>query len=534
MITNDIHAAALISPARQIKGRVELWSGSALRYYLDSDNALKAFTVTREAAKKFFGFGVGQKITLELLDKERAYSIASGDVLKVRFSVVDGEYLTAPLPEFTVSDVARDENTNALTVTGEDALAAAAGHSVGELGLSSYTVREFATAAAALLGLSLTLENVQGAAWDIPYSSGANFAGSEALRGALDAVAEVTTSIYFVRGSELVFRGLSGKTAAALTIRKADYTTLTSNGSKTLSAVCSATELGDNVSVSVADEGETQYLRNNPFVELRVDVADIIYDALTAAGGLSVGQYACKWRGNYLLEIGDKLQLVAKDNSTITSFYLGGALTYNGGLSEELEWSYEDNTGETPANPASLGETLKQTFARVDKANRQIELVAGEAAANADSIASLKLDTESISASVSKIERTLPENVAALNGDIAELKKSVEAKATPESIEIAIKSELEKGANKVVTSTGYIMDDEGFRVEKSGSAMSTQITDDGMYVRKSGEITLSANSAGVEATNLHANTYLIIGRNSRFEDYDKDGEQRTGCFWIGG
>jgi hypothetical protein len=42
---------------------------------------------------------------------------------------------------------------------------------------------------------------------------------------------------------------------------------------------------------------------------------------------------------------------------------------------------------------------------------------------------------------------------------------------------------------------------------------------------------LTANKEGVVAKDLHATTYLIIGKNSRFEDFGSD---RTACFWIGG
>ena len=63
--------------------------------------------------------------------------------------------------------------------------------------------------------------------------------------------------------------------------------------------------------------------------------------------------------------------------------------------------------------------------------------------------------------------------------------------------------------------------------------MSTIIDEDGMDVKYNDEERLIANSEGVDAYNLHARTYLIVGANSRFEDYDKDGEAQTGCFWIG-
>ena len=61
--------------------------------------------------------------------------------------------------------------------------------------------------------------------------------------------------------------------------------------------------------------------------------------------------------------------------------------------------------------------------------------------------------------------------------------------------------------------------------------METQITEDGMVVYRNEDAVLTANNVGVDAVNLHATTYLIIGENSRFEDY---GGSRTGCFWIGG
>ena len=64
--------------------------------------------------------------------------------------------------------------------------------------------------------------------------------------------------------------------------------------------------------------------------------------------------------------------------------------------------------------------------------------------------------------------------------------------------------------------------------------MTTNIDEDGMSVYRGEEEVLTADNQGVTAYNLHARTYLIVGTSSRFEDYEKDGETRTGCFWIGG
>ena len=52
-----------------------------------------------------------------------------------------------------------------------------------------------------------------------------------------------------------------------------------------------------------------------------------------------------------------------------------------------------------------------------------------------------------------------------------------------------------------------------------------------MTVHRGNEEVLTANNEGVKAEDLHATTYLIIGNNSRFEDFKND---RSACFWIGG
>lgn len=146
-------------------------------------------------------------------------------------------------------------------------------------------------------------------------------------------------------------------------------------------------------------------------------------------------------------------------------------------------------------------------------------------------IASLTVNAGSIAASVQSIEKTTTEKLDGVTSSIEELNKKTEAIMDEESVRLAIQSEIINGVGKVKTSTGYTFDEDGMTISKSDSEMTTQITEDGMTVRKNGEDTLIANSNGVDAVNLHATTYLIVGSNSRFEDY---GEGRTGCFWIGG
>ena len=101
-----------------------------------------------------------------------------------------------------------------------------------------------------------------------------------------------------------------------------------------------------------------------------------------------------------------------------------------------------------------------------------------------------------------------------------------------EDVKVEIQKELSNGVDKVETSTGFTFNDEGLTITKSDSEMKTTINEDGMIVYRNDEAVLTANNIGVDAVNLRATTYLIIGTNSRFEDYNEG--TRTGCFWIGG
>ena len=369
---------------------------------------------------------------------------------------------------------------------------------------------------------------------NLEYPEGANLEGTETIREALDDIAEASQTIYFIGSDDLLhFRRLSYNTINK-TISKDIYMDLTSGGSHRIQTIVNATQLGDNVSFSSANPGETQYIRDNSFLELREDIADIVYDAVDVTEDIIMYECSCEWRGDPALEPGDRLALITKDDEVIYTYLINDTFTYNGGLRQKTEWSFKADES-TPSNPTSLGEVLKQTYAKVDKANKEIEIVAGESSANAQEIAALKINTESISASVTKVQEANTDAIASLNGELVTLTKKVETSMTAEDVQIQIKSELSNGVDKVTTATGFTFNEEGLTIAKTGSEMTTNIDEDGMSVFRDNEEVLTADNTGVTAYNLKARTYLIVGENSRFEDFTStNGEQRTGCFWIGG
>lgn len=143
----------------------------------------------------------------------------------------------------------------------------------------------------------------------------------------------------------------------------------------------------------------------------------------------------------------------------------------------------------------------------------------------------LKRDTEQI---VMQATETVRNSISGISEDISELSSKVEMKLDAEAVNIAVKEEIAKGVDRVETQTGYRFDSDGLTISKSGEEMSNVLDNTGMYVKRGDEDILTANNKGVDAVNLHAKTFLIIGSGEgrcRFEDY---GINRTGCFWVGG
>lgn len=471
--------------------------------YTNNDR-VKQLTVERIGdTSKFFGFGVCQKANLHLIDKDREIEIkASIDAFKPYIGIKNGSIINS-IPTMFVTEVHRDENTNELSITAYDVLYGASEHTASELDISApYTIKDIAKKCATLIGASGLMANYD--IFNTEYPEGANLEGTETIREVLDAIAEATQTIYFIDASgTLIFKRLDKDGEPVLTITKEDYFTLDSKTNRRLTAIVSATELGDNIGASLDASGTTQYIRNNPFWELREDLPQLVETALETMGGFTINQFECSWRGNPALEPGDKIGMVTKDNNTVYSYVINDVLEYTGGLTQQTSWNYEDS-GETESNPTSLGEALKLTFAKVDKANQNIEIVAAETTA-------LRLNADNITATVNDLSST------------------VNTKVSAKDVSIAIQNELAEGVNKVTTSTGFTFDDEGLKITKSNSEIETLITEDGMKIYKDNSEVLTADNTGVKATDLHATTYLIIGTNSRLEDYGG----RTACFWIG-
>ena len=544
--TTQTSLDALVSPSREIKAKIDFFDGTTKKATFTGSDKIKKFQIERAGEEgKFFGFGVGQKLELELLDKDRELNIVKGNTFDV-YLTADTTY--TKILSCEVDSIKRDEKTNGLTITAYDTIFKASGHQVKDLTLTKpYTIKDFCEACGAKLGVSVKGIDT----FLLSYPNGANFDGAETLREALDMVAEATQTIYFMDSTNaLVFKKLDKAGPSLLSIDKNIYFEYKNNGPRVLKTICSTNELGDDVSESGTTGDATQFVRDNAFWELREDITDLVHNAVVAVGGLSISQFECKWRGNFYLEIGDKIQILGKDNSSAITYLLNDTLVYNGGLNQTSSWKYKDS-GETASNPTNLGEAIKQTYAKVDKQNKEITLLAsevntiqGQQKTLITDVAELKVAKDSITASVSQIT----ENQSGLNSALTDLQNAftdqnkindeqfdtltqkVESSMTADQVHLAISTELSKGVDKVTTSTGFTFNEAGLTINKSDSEISTNIDEDGMSIYKNNEEVLTADNTGVTQINATIKQYLIVGKNSRFEDYGSD---RTGCFWIG-
>ena len=538
MINNAIHLAELNSPKQKIMAGVEIYRGTTLETTCTCDDVLESFTVERVGEGKFFGYGICQKLKVNLIDPNRELTIDTGNTIKIVYVVNNDKVY--PYPTFIIKPdgISRDEGTNTLSITAYDALINATEHTSSEITYPDrdyYYYDDIQGSCARIIGSGYAITNAWG--FGTVKTVYPNFDGTENLREVLDAIAEATQTIYFIdKNNALKFKQIGWGTPGTTpqyTIDRNKYYFLTNNGTTTLSNICHATELGDNVTSTSDIEGVTQYVRENAFWEVFTDIGGVINSAQEAVGGLTIANFESEWIGNYLIEIADRIHFIGEDGNTIATYLLDDTTHYDGTLSEETRWQYDENDSETASNPSNLGTALKKTYAKVDKVNKEIEIVASDVTANGDEIAAIRADTESITATVSSLQNSTETAIGGLRDTVQNLETQITQ--TTESVKIEIKEEIRaEGVESVTTTSGFTFDSDGLTIHEDGKEVKTNINNEGMTVYKNEEAVLTANEKGVVAVDLHAKTYLLIGQNSRLEDWEKDGSSRTACFWIGG
>lgn len=231
---------------------------------------------------------------------------------------------------------------------------------------------------------------------------------------------------------------------------------------------------------------------------------DFIDNLLAQIKGTTYSLYDLESFGIGYLNLGDIFTIQTEDGTEYKTMMLNDDLQVTQGMTEKSSLAMPNET-ETDYNAASKTDrVINQTLLKVDKQDGKIEALV-----------------------------TRVENVEGYDGRIQEVEKSVEQIVTAEYVETLVSQKI-SGIDGVKTTAGRF-DEHGLTISKSDSNTTTLIDDDGVDVSSNGEKVLVADSNGVNALNLTARQYFIVGKYSRFEDYDNGTDsRRTGCFFIGG
>lgn len=123
-----------------------------------------------------------------------------------------------------------------------------------------------------------------------------------------------------------------------------------------------------------------------------------------------------------------------------------------------------------------------------------------------------------------------------ISSSVGEVNKKI-TQITQDNEKLTIRiSSLEDSteADKVKTSMGYTFNNDGLKIHRENHEMTNLIDHEGMQIMRGDEEVLDVSSEGIDALNLTARQYLMVGNNARFENYSNENEEnRTACFYIG-
>lgn len=313
-------------------------------------------------------------------------------------------------------------------------------------------------------------------------------------------------------------------------IDKSEYMTCEYEDFKTnaITAVQLRQEEND-LGVTVGEDANIYVIQGNFLVygKEKEELQEIAENILNKVNTIQYIPFSLVMRGNPCMDVGDYV-LVQTKNKTIVSYMLERKITGIQSLKDTIEskgvLNYEESA-------SSFYDDFIQLKGKANILERTLEKSRSEIVDLEQGLTtSINQNAESINTLLTSQEQINKEMQENMDSEFEDIKKQLSATMTSEQIKIEIQKELSNGTNKVTTSTGVTVDENGLSIDRSDSEMKTNISHDGMKVYRNDEEVLSATNKGVDAVNLHATTYLIVGNNSRFEDYQG---AYTACFWIG-
>ena len=331
---------------------------------------------------------------------------------------------------------------------------------------------------------------------------------SYTFRDVLDEIAQVAAGMIAFVGDQLnvIYPTNSGET-----IDSSNLKTLKMGESygPVNSVVLARSPQEDNIyrqnETSISSYGMTEIrIENNQIMDSHRE--DFIDGILSRLLGLKFELYELESFGIGYLNLGDLFTIKTPDGTSHTALMLCDDLQITQGLTETSRLEAPAVTETDYSAASETDRVLNQTILKVDK--------------QAQEITALISRTGNVEGSVDGLSQQVT-NMAEVMMDAEKVKIEISTAVT----------DAVNGIDSITTSTGYTFDQDGLHIQKSGEEMENKLDNTGMYVNRGDDNILTANNEGVDAINLRSRQFLIIGDNSRFENY---GSGRTACFFIGG
>lgn len=257
-------------------------------------------------------------------------------------------------------------------------------------------------------------------------------------------------------------------------------------------------------------------------------IAERLYNEIM---GVYYRPFNATMRGNPCVEVGDDLIIHTKTGTEVYGYVLERTIKGIQALKDTFE---AKGTKVYTTKGNSIQKEIRQLKGKSNVLERSVEETKSTIKDVETGLsAEIVQNTQTISQTIAETNQKIDSESETLKNSQSELQQKID------SLSLEFKEEIikigEQGEEiSELKKTSFKFDTEDMTIKKSGSELSTKINEDGMRVLKNDEEMLKANHKGVDAVNLHAKTYLIVGDNSRFEDYENEnGEARTACFWVG-
>lgn len=388
-----------------------------------------------------------------------------------------------------------------------------------------------------------------------------------------------------------------------------DYSTL--NGGKIVygpinSLVIKMNDVDDeNVSISdddsIAQNGEHQLIINEDYLlytpELREQAINAIWDKVH-----NLTYVDCElttYYGKPFLKIGDKIRIYKDEETYFDTYVLTHQFKYDGSFYSKITSPVLTAQQVATKQDISLGELLKLTKIQVNKIAGEIDLIAQQSEEASKAVAQIKLDSENIIASVESMEKiifntinyTLTEDNVFLedknyygideSGNYVYLEPNVDYQIGDEITEDVYEENVIDGLEErvsrneinitdqettiniistnidtttgdiqsVKTTTGYTLDKDGLKIEKSSEDYNTKIDNTGTYYKDGDTILGQTTKDGsiFKDMILYGKYYYGVDENLDVANFKKDdamfvsekyedanGEVGFGHFYNGG